>query len=54
MFAFPLGGERGLKVKERGDESGDGVGPLHDVNALKYIVPLTNDSIVTGKHSVYK
>jgi hypothetical protein len=34
-------------VNDKAVESGDGSGPLQEVNALKYTVPLTNE-VVTG------
>ena len=33
-------------VNDNGDESGEGSGPLQEVNALKYTVPLTNEVVI--------
>jgi hypothetical protein len=49
IFTLPAdkGGGNKSYVNDKGDESGDWSGPLHEANALKYTVPLTKE-VVTG------
>jgi len=48
IFTLPGAKEGDNKsyVKDNGLESGDGSGPLHEVNALKYTVPLTKEEVI--------
>jgi hypothetical protein len=41
-----IGGGIGTKVYVNGSASGERSGPLQEVNALKYIVPLVNEDVI--------